>query len=249
MLRAGMDERGTFGDNAGLAMTTISNGMQPMGELHPGNYLGAVVAHRRLREPPAAVRRGRLSAAVLGDQGMQKRAGHEWAPAAAARRRLSSLAGRVAARLALVFAFLVLAVGGAGGCSRRLPNATPDGAVRELVERLQRVHGDPSDAKAAYLLLSKRAQLNLTARAQRYSAASGKTIAPEAMIVPSRFLLRFEPQRFTAQIAGAHALVEVVGLLPQDRALVPCVFEDGAWRVDLALPALPPVQMRPGNSG
>lgn len=133
------------------------------------------------------------------------------------------------------------------GCGRRAPNATPDGAVRELVERMRRVKGDPAEAKGAYELLSKHAQQNLVERAKRYSAASGKTIAPEAMIVPSRFLLRFEPQRYTAQVAGTTARVDVVGLLAGERAVVPCVFEDGGWRVDLALPPLPPVQMRPGT--
>jgi len=133
------------------------------------------------------------------------------------------------------------------GCGRRAPNATPDGAVRELVERMRRVQGDPAEAKAAYELLSKRAQQNLVERAKRYSAASGKAMAAEAMIVPSRFLLRFEPQRYTARVAGAAARVDVVGLIAGDRASVPCVFEDGRWRVDLALPSLPPVQMRPGT--
>lgn len=135
-----------------------------------------------------------------------------------------------------------------GACSRKPPNATAEGAVRETVERMRRVNGDPADAKAAFDLLSKRAQQNLAARAQRYSAASGKTIAPEAMIAPSRFLLRFEAQRYTAQVAGTHALVEVVGLLAHERAYVPCVFEDNAWRVDAVLPSLPSVQMRPGTA-
>ena len=134
-----------------------------------------------------------------------------------------------------------------GGCGRRAPNATPDGAVRELVERMRRLRGDPADARAAYALLSKRAQQNLTARAQRYSAASGKTIAPEAMIVPSRFAVRFEPQRYSAQTWATFARVEVLGLLAGDRAQVDCVLEDGVWRVDLGLPSLPPVQMRPGS--
>jgi hypothetical protein len=133
------------------------------------------------------------------------------------------------------------------GCGRRVPNATPEGAVRELVERMDRVRGDPADAKAAFELLSKRAQANLASRAQRYSAASGKTIAPEAMIVPSRFLLRFQPERYTARIIGAHAMVDVVGLVGGERAQIPCVLEDEVWRVDLPLPALPPVQMRPGS--
>ena len=133
------------------------------------------------------------------------------------------------------------------GCGRRLPEATPDGAVRELVERLRRVHGDPADARSAYELLSKRTRANLSARAQRYSAASGKMIAPEAMLAPSRFLVRFEPQRYTAKIAGPYALVDVTGLLEGDHAQIACVFEETVWRVELALPPLAPVQLRPGS--
>jgi hypothetical protein len=133
------------------------------------------------------------------------------------------------------------------GCGRRPANATPDGAVRELVDRLRRVHGDAADARAAYELLSKRTQANLSARAQRYSAASGKMIAPEAMLAPSRFLVRFEPQRYVAKIAGAYALVDVTGLLEGDHAQITCVFEDEVWHVELALPPLAPVQLRPGS--
>jgi predicted small lipoprotein YifL len=133
------------------------------------------------------------------------------------------------------------------GCGRRAPNATPDGAVRELVERMRQLKGDPADAKAAYDLLSKRAQQNLALRAKRYSDASGKAIAPEAMLAPARFLLRFEPQRYTAQVSGTLARVDVAGLRPDDRAQILAVFEDGGWHIDLAIPPLPPVQMRPGS--
>jgi hypothetical protein len=67
------------------------------------------------------------------------------------------------------------------------------------------------------------------------------------MLAPSRFLIRFEPQRYTAKIAGAYALVDVTGLLDGERAQIACVFEDEAWRVELALPPLAPVQLRPGS--
>ncbi|MGK3996087.1 hypothetical protein [Sorangium sp. So ce1024] len=164
-------------------------------------------------------------------------------------RQRARLGGRAAARLrcAVAAALLAVAALASAGCSRRPPNGTPDGAVRELIARLRQLHGDPAEARAAFDLLSRRARDNLAARAKRYSAATGKAIAPEAMITPSRFHLRFEPQRYVAQIAGAHALVEISGLLPGERAQVPCVYEDAGWRVDLALPPLPPVQMRPGS--
>jgi hypothetical protein len=134
------------------------------------------------------------------------------------------------------------------GCRRRAPNGTADGAVRELVDRMRRVQGDPGDAKAAFALLSARAQANLTTRAQRYSAASGKAISPEAMLVPSRFLARFEPQRYAARVAGAVARVDIVGLHQGDHAEVDCVLEEGVWRVDLGLPPLPPLRLRPGSA-
>jgi hypothetical protein len=142
-----------------------------------------------------------------------------------------------------IFFFGLLVV----GCGRRAPDATPDGVVRDVAERMRRVQGDPADAKAAFAFLSKRARANLTARAQRYGAASGKTIAPEAMLVPARFLLRFEPQRYVARVSGTMARVDVTGLRPTDQAQVNCVFEDGGWRVDLALPPLPPQLQRQGT--
>jgi len=134
------------------------------------------------------------------------------------------------------------------GCTPRPANATPEGAVREFIDRMRIVGNDPAAAKAVFGVLSKRTRQNLAERAQRYSAASGKTIAPEAMIVPSRFTIRFEPQRMTSQVVGSHALVEIIGLGPEERAKVTCTFEDDGWRVDLELPPLPTVQVRPGST-
>ena len=133
------------------------------------------------------------------------------------------------------------------GCAPRPANATPEGAVREFIDRMRIVGTEPTAAKAVFAVLSKRTRQNLAERAQRYSAASGKTIAPEAMIVPSRFTLRFEPQRMTSQVVGSHALVEVIGLNADERAKVTCAFEDDGWRVELELPPLPAVQVRPGS--
>jgi hypothetical protein len=152
-----------------------------------------------------------------------------------------------ALRVLFAAATLALAVAGSG-CARKPPNATPEGAVREFVERLRRMGSDPTSAKAAYDLLSKATQANLNARAERYSAASGKHIAPEAMIAPSSFIERFEAHELRAEIIGAHARVLAVGLLPGERAEIPCVFEEGGWHVQVELPPLPAVDVRPRDA-
>lgn len=146
-------------------------------------------------------------------------------------------------RRAFVAATLVAAM---GACSRRRPDAAPEAVVREWIDRMQRVHGSPEDARAAYELLSQAAKANLEERARRASAATGRKMEPEQMIVPSRFSLRFAPRQLTARVAGERAIVEAVGADPeQERASIPCVLENGAWRVDLQLPALSPVERRP----
>ncbi len=167
------------------------------------------------------------------------------APAAPSKR---DGARRPGVRLRASVLALALVLEASLGCRGRSPSATPEGAVRELVERLRRVQGDPADAKAAFELLSHSAQASLKTRADRYSAASGKPMAPEAMIVPSLFLLRFEPQRYSARISGTYALVEAQGLQPEDRAQIGCVFEDERWRIDLQIPPLPPITTRPRDA-
>lgn len=142
--------------------------------------------------------------------------------------------------LALIFVVAALA------CDPAPPNATPEGAVRELVERMQGFGGSEDEAKALYDLLSERAKQNLQHRADRYSDASGRTIAPWAMITPVRLVPRFLPRAYASQIVGKYALVEVIGVAATQRAQVPCVREDEAWRVDLVLPELPPLESRPG---
>jgi hypothetical protein len=129
----------------------------------------------------------------------------------------------------------------AAGCSRKPPNATPEGAVREFVDRVSRASVDPTAAKDAYELLSKSTQKNLVERAERFTDASGKHIAPEAMLAPSSFLERFELHELRAEIVGSHALVHAQGLLPEETAEIPCVLEDGGWRIEIPLPPLMPV--------
>lgn len=132
------------------------------------------------------------------------------------------------------------------GCEATPPSATPSGAVREFVERMNAFHGREQDAQALYELLSERSKANLQTRADRYGAASGKKIAPWAMLVPSRTVLRFSPQLYTEQVVGKYALVDIVGVSAEAQAQVPCVLEEDRWRVDLVLPELPAIELRPG---
>jgi hypothetical protein len=144
-------------------------------------------------------------------------------------------------RLALALSL----IGPAAGCRPAPLNATPEGAVRELVERLD----GGGDGRAVFDLLSERARANLQARAERYTNASGRKIEPWAMLVPARTRLRFAPHSYKARMAGRYALVDVLGVRPDQVAHVPCVLEKKLWRVDLQLPELPPMPRRPGGEG
>lgn len=134
----------------------------------------------------------------------------------------------------------------AASCSRRRPDSSPEAVVREWIERMQRVHGEPEAARAAFELLSQASRANLEERARRASAATGRKMGPEQMIVPSRFSLRFSPRQLTSRVAGDRAVVEAVGADPEvEHASIPCVRENGVWRIDLVLPPLAPIERRP----
>ncbi|MCL2823311.1 MAG: hypothetical protein FWD57_04905 [Polyangiaceae bacterium] len=135
------------------------------------------------------------------------------------------------------------------GCRRRSPDETPEGVVAEWLERIARVHGDSDDAAMAYELLASETKKNLEERARRASAATGRKMTPESMLVPSRFSLRFKPRSMKSRVAGDRAIVDVVGVGGAERAQVPCVREKGRWRIDLVLPSLPEVERRPGFGG
>lgn len=133
-------------------------------------------------------------------------------------------------------------------CSKEAPNATPEGAVTALIEHLRRLDGGAAEAKAAFDLLSKDTQDNLVERAQRYSAASGKHIAPEMMLAPASFTERFEARQLVSEIRGGYAVVRAKGLLPEESAEIHCVYEREGWRVHLDLPPLPPEVVRTRDS-
>jgi hypothetical protein len=131
-------------------------------------------------------------------------------------------------------------------CTRKPADLTPDGAVRELLDRIDRTEADPAETHAVYELLSSRTKANLTERARRASTTSGREVPPEEMLAPGRFSLRFEPRKMHVRVADDRAVVDVVGIDPEtDRAEVPCVLEDGRWRIEIPLPALTPMERRP----
>jgi hypothetical protein len=129
-------------------------------------------------------------------------------------------------------------------CNSEPLGADPTRVVDAFIERMQRVHGDPKAARAAYGLLCTEAQSNLAERAKRASAVAGRKVAPEEMLAPSHFSLRFKPSRYRARIDGDWAVVSASGEEPGQRAEVRCVKQDGGWRVMLELPPLPPIEKR-----
>jgi hypothetical protein len=132
------------------------------------------------------------------------------------------------------------------GCTRTPADATPEGTVRELLERIDRIESNPAEARAVYELLSVRSKANLAERAHRASTTSGREIPPEQMLAPGRFSLRFEPRKMHARISRDRAIVDVVGIDPTtDHAEVPCVLEQGKWRIEIPLPPLAPAEHRP----
>jgi hypothetical protein len=145
-------------------------------------------------------------------------------------------------QLLLGFALL----GSIPSCHREAVDEDPERLVSEFLFRMKRVHGDPKNGREAFELLWSQAQKNLTERASRASALAGRKLAPEEMLAPTRFSLRFEPRRLQVSQQGDIAIVTVQGDPPQrETRSIRCVREDSRWRIALELPELPQIQKRP----
>ena len=130
------------------------------------------------------------------------------------------------------------------GCAQHTEDGSPERAVQEFIDRMQRVHGDPQKAKAAYDLLAADARAKLAERAERASAAIGRVVRPEEMLAPSRFYLSFQPRSWSSREGPTWAIVSVEGESAREHREIRCLREDSEWKVVLDLPDLPPVEHR-----
>lgn len=144
---------------------------------------------------------------------------------------------------------VVVAAAPLASCSRPAPDATPDGALRLWLDRMEDSEEDPAASREAYELLGPSARANLEERAARASHVRGRRAEPYQLLAEGRFGLRFRPKSMRATAVGDQATVEVVGANPvSEHATVRCVHEVAGWRVEPGLPELAPLPMR-GDGG
>jgi hypothetical protein len=146
------------------------------------------------------------------------------------------------------FRALPLALLFAANCSRPAPDATPEGAVRVWLDRMEESDDDPHAIREAYALLGPAAHANLEERAARASRLEGHRVEPWEMLAEGRFGLKFRPKGMVAKIEGDTASVAVTGDEPlTEHATVHCARASGAgiaWRVEPDLPPVPPLPRR-----
>lgn len=150
-------------------------------------------------------------------------------------------------RLALVHALAVALLAAACGGP---PDATPAGAVRELIAALEPSSDPDNDRERlehAYTLLSERSRTDLAERARQTAALGAAERVPSEMLVAGTAHLRFHPRPggLREQLDPAdpdHATVTVSGDGDGETATIPLVREEGHWRIvlDLGAPSAPP---------
>jgi len=160
---------------------------------------------------------------------------------------MKEVPSRAASRRGL-FLFFLGALIALVGCSRAAPDATPEGAVRLWLEKMESGEGDARSMREAYQLLGPKARANLKDRAERASRGQGRRFEAWEMLAEGRFGLRFRPKAMTARIEGEEARVEVRGDGPDELATVHCTREGAAWRIEPELPDVIAPQRRDGGT-
>jgi hypothetical protein len=126
---------------------------------------------------------------------------------------------------------VVLLAAALAACTRAAPDATPEGAVRLWLDRMESATEDPRATRDAYALLGPAARANLEERAQRASRVQGRRVEPFEMLAEGRFGLKFRPKAMVTRIEPAangveRATVEVTGHEPlTEHAIVHCARE------------------------
>ena len=128
-------------------------------------------------------------------------------------------------------------------CEERPAPRGPDVVVQEFLRGLRSVHGHPEAGAKVVELLWKPARDNLTERAARASALSGRELGPGEMIAPSWLSLGLLPEHFEWRQDGAWAEVRVTAADGRTMS-TRCALEEGDWKVALELPSLPPIRQR-----
>ncbi len=152
------------------------------------------------------------------------------------------------------------ALASSAGCSRSVPDATPEAVVRLWLERMEASTDDPRAMREAYALLGPQARESLTERARRMTTYTGKRAEPEDMLAPGRFGLKFRPKSMTSTVAFDRATVEVRGSDASEHASVRCVRihgqgasatgeDDDGWRIEPELPEAISAPKREGRDG
>ncbi|MAQ19857.1 MAG: hypothetical protein CMN30_34270 [Sandaracinus sp.] len=127
---------------------------------------------------------------------------------------------------------ILLALVAVVGCADEAPDATPEGALSELLEALEESRYDDRRLADVYALLDEASRRELSDRATRAEALGRTGLEPWDMIAIGRHHLAFEPTRYEAQVEGERGVVVAHGRGGR-RAEVPVVHEAEGWRVVL----------------
>lgn len=126
-------------------------------------------------------------------------------------------------------------------CQKEEAPVGPAMVVTEWITKMRQVHGDEQAGQDVVGLLWKPARDNLTERARRASALSGRELSPGELIAPSWFALHLVPEKTEQRIDGEWAEVTLTSAAGES-VKARCIQEEGDWKVALELPPLAPIR-------